>query len=767
MRLTREELTNKLIARVARAPREYSTKTIHLVEKTIPARTPLRIGPDLHDVAAESFLVIIDEAPGAYWTHPVKYELHDVESGGVRVIASKYPLETSEYADDLVAVHIPDLPHLKRGKDASFFEVPARRIEDVLDGLRLASYDLPAAQAAHRYALFVTGMDNMPDFHNDFVRMRDLLIDRYGYDPSHITIVMGAPSAWGDLTVDYPGTIAGLDAALASYAAGGERVLGADDYLFLYTFDHGGSEDGQAYLCMAPTWDQHYPSSRLKTKLNNIHCGQLIVAMNQCYSGGFVSNVLTSTGPAETAILTACSDTQNAYPSGASSAGGYFSGALMTALNWGYPASLPADFPGHAAGEITWHDANGDGMICAEDAWNFVESTMHAHHSATINGLETPQWGVSAAGVGANLFWGKPDVRVMDSPAPAWWESPDIFLMDPAAVPADVNTVAGNPAFWGDDYRPDTANRVVARVHNFGCAPARNIVVELRVMSFGAGGGTSVVGTPAVANVDPGHHDYAFTDWNFPSALIHRCAMARATCAGDPAAPFGTDMLLDDNQAQRNLDPSYSPPLKAQTKPFVIEKFFLLNNQLRESAVFAVTPLGKPEGRWIKAAIEGLEPRVSLKAGEKRKVKVTFQVKEGAEPGERFRFPVEVKRMSPAPMALGGITIQVEIATGRLEGMVAAKDRRVFREGTVRIQNIKQPALTYEARLDHRGRFSFLDVVPGPYTLAANTLAGFAQTSVFVEAHRMTRTVVRLEAPHIWVGKVLAEGHEVMAAAVR
>ncbi|MGJ5818703.1 carboxypeptidase-like regulatory domain-containing protein [Paludibaculum fermentans] len=769
MRLTREELTGKLLARVAREPREFSTKTIHLVERAMPARTMLHIGSDQEEVTSESFLVIIDEAPGAYWTHPVRYELHDVETGAIRVIQSKYPLENPEFTDEIVAVHIPDLPQLKKPKDAHFFELPPLRVEDVLERTGTASYDLPSSQAAHRYALFVTGMDNMPDFHNDFVRMRDLLIDRYGYDPAHITIAMGAPSVWSDLLVDYAGTIAGLDAALDSYAPGGTRVLSADDHLFLYTFDHGGSDAGQAYLCMAPTWNQHYPSSRMKQKLDNIHCGELIVAMNQCYSGGFVTDVLTSTGPGSIAILTACSDSQNAYPSGASSAGGYFSGVLVASLNWGFPASIPADFPGFTAGELTWHDSNGDGMICAEDAWNFVQTEMYAHHSTTISGIETPQYGVSAAGVGTNLFWGKPDLRVMDSAAPYWWESPDIFLVDPATTPTDLNTVPGNPTFWGDNYHPDTPNRLVARVHNFGCAPARNVAVELRVMSFGAGGGTSVVGSPTVTNVNPGHHDYAWVDWNFPSALIHRCAMARATCPGDPAAPFGTDMLLDDNQAQRNMDPAYCAPQSQQQKPMVIEKVFLLHNRLRQSAVFTVKPVGRLEGRLAKATMEGLEPdsKITLKAGEKRKIKVAFQIREGAELGEKFRFPVEIKRMNPEPMALGGVTIHVEVAIGRLEGTVVAKDRRVFAEGSVKLANIKQPELAYEAKLDRRGRFSLKDIVPGPYTMVANCPEGFGQASVFVEPNRITRSIIRLEAQHIWIGKVLAETRAVKVAVAR
>ncbi len=403
--LTIEELQERLLSRVRQESYEFATKTIHLVERPLDAGTEIQIGPNRYQLPQDAFLVVIDEDPGAYWTHPVRYELHGVETYEVNVIQEQYPLETPALKEGLVPLHIPDLPHLKKNNE----DLPAPPAVDRNkreESLGTISYNLPRPDAAHRYALFVTGMDNMVDFRHDFVNMRNILISRYGYDPGNIVIAMGDGSGYPDLPVDYSGTVADLDTALAQYAAGGTRELGPDDSLFLYTFNHGGWNGTNAYLCMHPNWDSYY-DYQLLAKLNNIRCGNLIVAMNQCHSGGFVPEVVNTTGPSRVAIMTACAENQSAHPA-ATGGKGYFSVILYTALNWGFPTSISTTFPGYQPGRITSQDSNLDGMVSAEEAWQYVHDMMHSHHWHTINGYETPQWAESSAGMGANMFWGRP-----------------------------------------------------------------------------------------------------------------------------------------------------------------------------------------------------------------------------------------------------------------------------------------------------------------------------------------------------------------------
>jgi hypothetical protein len=742
-----EELRKKLMFRLRKGKREFATKSMHFVEHPLKAGTELLIGPNKYQVDRDAFLVIIDEAPGAFWTHPVCYELHEVETGEVRIIREKYPLEKPELEFELVALHIPDLPHLKKGESEDFFKVPHIELEKLEERFGTSSFDLSRPCISNRHALFVAGMDNMPHFHTDFVIMRTVLIERYGYDPANIIIVMGDGTGYSDLPVDHPGTVAGLDAALDAYVQGGARELGSDDNLFLYTFNHGDWDGKDASLCMHPNWDSYY-DYQLVAKLNNIHCGSLIVAMNQCHSGGFVTKVLSTTGSTQVAIMTACAKDQSAYPTSVGSHG-YLSVALYTALNWAFPATISTSFPGYTTGSITVQDINGDGMVSAEEAWHYVHDMMHANHLATINGSETPQWGETPAGAGANLFWGGPDIEVEDGIP--WWESPDVYLHDPTVIPDEITAVPSHPANWGDSYRPDMINRIVARVHNTGCAPCRNITVEFRAMSFGVGGGTTLVGTFSLEDIDPGHHAFAWVDWNFPSSLIHRCIMVRADCMGDPALPFSTSNIpTDDNQAQRNLDPLFFAPSFGDLERVeqVIERTFTIRNDLDEDGIFGVSlSKSKFRSRHIRAVIPDLESlrRMPLKSGQANEINVRFVVLPGSRIGEKLHFPLEIRRVRPKPTVVGGVTFVLEVAIGRLEGRILSRERIPVMEGSVTIENIKQPGQKYSAKVSINGTFSFTNVNPGSYRISARCKAGHARGSVFIEPNSVTKKVLLLE----------------------
>lgn len=523
-----DDLKRKLNFRLAKEKDVFKRKSMHFLERPLAAGTVLRIGPNKHNVKTDSYLVVIDEAPGAYWTHPVSYEFHNVENNGIRIIREQYPLEDNDINAQLEALNIPDLPHLKSEKEGAFLKDLLLDPVKLKERLSFFSFSLSRPCMSNNHALFVAGMDNMTDFHNDFLNMKNVLIECYGYDPANIVLVMGDGSGYPDLPVDYPGTVAGLDEALDTYVPGGIRELGPDDNLFLYTFNHGGFDGTNAYLCMWPSWDDYY-DYQLKAKLDNINCGQLVTAMNQCHSGGFLNEVLSTTGPSRIAIMTACREDQSAYPA-AIGGHGYFSVVLYTAMNWAFPPSIPSSFAGYQAGTITSQDTNNDGMVCAEEAWQWVHDMMNAHHSQTINGFETPQWGESTPGVGLEMFWGRPKILLEDGSP--WWESTDILLLDPAVLPDDNTTAPASPYYWGDNYHPDVPNRIVARVHNSGCAPCRNITVEFRVMSFGAGG--------------------ELNWWALPiSTLLPRTSMHMAMLIGIFPVHITTDALWSGRHAQQ------------------------------------------------------------------------------------------------------------------------------------------------------------------------------------------------------------------------
>ncbi|MCP3960633.1 MAG: hypothetical protein GY719_22550 [bacterium] len=746
--LSIDELRRKLQLRLQSRKSDFTHKSIHYAERPLDKATELLIGPNAYPVERESYLVVIDEAPGAFWTHPVSYELHETETGEVTVIHEQYPLESPNLEVEMVALHIPDIPGLlPRKEDRDLpepLQVEVGRLEKILWH---KSFDLPRPCTAHRHALFVAGVDNMPHFHDDFLIMRDVLLETYGYRPDNIVIVLGDGSDYADLPVDYPGTIVGLDDALDSYRPGGSRELGADDHLFLFGFNHGGIESGDAYLCMHPAWTPKYYDHQLRAKLDDIHCGDLIVAMNQCHSGGFIDDVLASTGPGGIAIMTACRSDQSAYPATGGGSHGYLAAALATALNWAFPAGVGATFPGHAVGTVSAQDNNLDGRLSAEEAWLYVHDMMHAHHWHTINGIETPQWGTSTPTAGAALFWGQPNLVVADGSP--FWESPDVYLHNPATVPTDATAVTWHPDNWNDDYRPDMVNRVVCRVHNTGCAPCRNTSVEFRAMSFGVGGGTTLIGTAGPLDIDPGQHTFAWVDWNFSSALSHRCIMVRADSAGDPAMPFGGNIVPDDNQAQRNVDPLYLAPYFAEPlkRAVELEQTFLIQNLFDVEARFVGDlAMGERSPEIEEIDTEPLEAlgRKVLQPQQAQRVKMRMKIRPRARLGKKFRFPIQIKSLQPEEQILGGVTLTVEIAAGRLEGQVVRRTGRPGK-GRVVLEGLKQKEQKHSARVRRSGRFSFKHIAPGPYRIWAECKEGVAQSTVFVEKNTVTRKILMLE----------------------
>lgn len=759
---TFEDLKRRLGSRLRQKRQDFATRSIHLVEEPLLKGLKLRVGPHDYEVPEEAFLVVVDEAPGAFWTHPVRYELHHVENGETTVIPEQYPLEDGELKERMVAFFVPDLPHLRRDQERGLFEPPrasGETLEKLAEALRRVSFGPPRPCTANRHALFVAGVDNMPHFHTDFVMMREVLMLRYGYDPNNIVIVMGDGLGYPDLPVDYPGTVAGLDSALDAYAAGGAKPLGAGDTLFLFGFNHGGLDGGHATLCMEPAWDSYY-DYQLRAKLDNIHCGELLVAMNQCHSGGFIDDVLASTGPGHIAIMTACREDQSAWPSAGGGDHGYLAAALGVALHWEFPLAVDPTFPGYAAGPVTIQDTNTDGMVSFTEAWQYVHDMMFAHHHMTIGGWETPQWGESSAGIGAGLYWGRPDVVVEDSPMPSYWESPDVYLHDPTALPTDATAVAGHPDNWGDFYHPDTTNRVVCRVHNAGCAPCRDINVELRVMSFGAGGGTTLIGSYPIAHLDPGEHAFAYVDWHFPSTLLHRCVMARADCPSDPAEPYGGAIVSDDNQAMRNLDPLFAG--LGTLEPQILERTITIGNPVERAIDVILKPL-PAEGNldMIRPNLRDLEKRgeIHLKPKEEIEVPVLFEVAPKARRGEVIRQPIEIRGLvGGRERPLGGVTLAVKVATGTLVGSVLS-GRTWPASGRVIAEGIKQPSLRYGAEVGLRGTFEFVDIVPGPYRLWAECGRDVAQGSVFVLPEAVTRTRLQLEKLPKIVHGVLEDEH--------
>ncbi|MFC1855910.1 hypothetical protein ACFL2A_05155 [Thermodesulfobacteriota bacterium] len=78
----------------------------------LKAGTALQIGYDTYKVEKEAFLVFIDLRYNANFSHPVIYELHNVEDGKVRTIEAEFPIADPKIEQSLIPHILPE----KEGK---------------------------------------------------------------------------------------------------------------------------------------------------------------------------------------------------------------------------------------------------------------------------------------------------------------------------------------------------------------------------------------------------------------------------------------------------------------------------------------------------------------------------------------------------------------------------------------------------------------------------------------------------------------------------
>jgi hypothetical protein len=78
----------------------------------LKAGTDLRIGGKIYKVEKDAYLVFTDLMHQANFTHPVIYELHNLQDGSVRIIEEEFPIADPELERSLIPHILPE----KEGK---------------------------------------------------------------------------------------------------------------------------------------------------------------------------------------------------------------------------------------------------------------------------------------------------------------------------------------------------------------------------------------------------------------------------------------------------------------------------------------------------------------------------------------------------------------------------------------------------------------------------------------------------------------------------
>ncbi|MDF1539241.1 MAG: hypothetical protein P1Q69_10110 [Candidatus Thorarchaeota archaeon] len=140
-----------------------------------------------------------------------------------------------------------------------------------------------------KYAVLYSGGINTDKDHyrywNDIIYMY-FILQMHGYDPDNIYVIYkDGVSEDGYTPVDYPATHASLDTVFGLLS----EEMGRADTLFFYTTNHGGSGGISVWNAMDSSGALTH--SQVSNWLDSITCRYMIIVMEQCVSGKFITHL--------------------------------------------------------------------------------------------------------------------------------------------------------------------------------------------------------------------------------------------------------------------------------------------------------------------------------------------------------------------------------------------------------------------------------------------------------------------------------------------
>lgn len=377
----------------------------YIDERPLPPGTWL--GPRHAGLSSpRAVLVFVDEEPTAGFAHDCRYLLFDPATG--RLIA-EHRARFPPYVDAW--------PRTYRRFGPRKTLHPARRMPGYTPppggigiGAPQGSVNPPAlpiaqplGQGGRRLAVFLAGMPDPATLNTMEFGYRSLR--RLQYDPAHIRvanhlghsppkcakwITKGITPDWDGadgqpftMQVDHPGSRGGFCAALKDLAPKPQ------DSLFIHTGGHGEHDEAGSYL--ATTMGSYY-AREFKADLHDlVQVGELVVVMQQCFSGGFRHAVQTCGAAPNIAFASAAAWNSKAYndlDNDLDFAWNSFARDWFGAQNGGYyrNGALSANPDASPAG-------NADAHIDAVEAFLYARETPFAHP------LDRPQQGYRSEAV--------------------------------------------------------------------------------------------------------------------------------------------------------------------------------------------------------------------------------------------------------------------------------------------------------------------------------------------------------------------------------
>ena len=356
--------------------------------------------------AGWAWLVVIDDQPGAYWKHQARWVFVDRTATRIILVLDKESLPRLTMNGVKRDFDIM-LKHIARPKP-----VPKRTLPD---NIPAPNNYLTDYHYDNYYAVIIQGDvpsgDSFNEFWLDNVIMYQTLIE-YGYAPENIYVLYGNgadetgfPCDWYlETMVDFPAYQQDVR-NIFTWMKDGNPSLGIpqvtpNDFIYLYTFDHGGSNgECNAALCLM---DGCMPDTEFASYFNAIPYMHRVVVMQQCFSGGFIDNLQNDT----TVQLMAANCYESAWQgdeseecNGHTMHHGEFNYWYMSAMRGHKPK------PGE---EAVNQDRNGDGKVSFYEAFQYTiendsqnENPQYSDPGNLGNDLSLQTWDPD----GAALFY--------------------------------------------------------------------------------------------------------------------------------------------------------------------------------------------------------------------------------------------------------------------------------------------------------------------------------------------------------------------------
>ena len=434
-------------------------------------------------VPFDGYLVLVDDYALANWAHPCRWVFVSPE-GETEVVRSVIPPDVLPRMN----VEYTSLPVTDDGKG---------QYEDFLAWFSPNVQSTPG-NAENMYAWIISGGANSGNNHiryyGDVQFIYNVLAHDYLLPDDHIIVCFAdglnpAPDQSGginsnpdfdddgDSDIIYDATTAGVTNGYNDIAS----MVGADDHLFIFTTDHGNAGKGgfdNPPEVILNLWGSTLDDDTMEGWLDGMTAMSIHVVMEQCYSGGFLEEVIHS-GTAQPRTFASAANGSESSWAGATYPEYdeyvyYWTGAVHgTIPPSGGPG--PGDLPGDP-------DMNGDGCVSMYEAATKAEEW----DTYAQSGQEHPQWDDTPDSCGDNYYLGGLIVTSVSD--------------NNLGLPTVGFTISQNPVV-------STANV------NFTLPSATQATIEVLDIAG------RIVSTPVTGNLESGSHTVSTDLQNAPAGI--------------------------------------------------------------------------------------------------------------------------------------------------------------------------------------------------------------------------------------------------------